>query len=454
MMADHAGASWRALLRAITGGLGLDEALTSAVPALRSLTGATSVLVLRRQDGEWTLHLCDGSMLPTAGIATALNSGGVEVGPCDPPADWPGVGHASRHALPGHLGWLVLAWTDHPGPWAEAGADMVVTGLARREAEERFADLSRRVDNAQQLANMGDYDWHIESDTNTWSDQLFRIYGHEPQAFNPSYDRFLSFIHPDDQAWIAELHQQAYATGEPYAMTERVVRPDGEVRHLSSNGQVVLGPEGRPVRMRGTCIDITDRVRAEQERERGAVRFRNLVESSPDAILVMDAAGVVVEANGRAHHLLGGDPVGRGLSDLVAGDARSDGAVEGVGVDGRPLVLDVQMADLSHLEGEVAAFLRDAQPRLRHEALTSAVREGQLRRRQAMEINDNVVQGLSAALYALHDGDAAGARSLVDRTLHAARSMMTDLLEPSQGGEIRPGDLVRSAPSRLDGASA
>ena len=94
---------------------------------------------------------------------------------------------------------------------------------ALAEAEERYSDLALRMDNAQMLANMGDYDWHIPTDSNTWSDQLYRIYGHEPQSFAMSYETFLGFIHPEDQGWIKQLHERAYATGEPYAMTERIV---------------------------------------------------------------------------------------------------------------------------------------------------------------------------------------------------------------------------------------
>jgi hypothetical protein len=57
---------------------------------------------------------------------------------------------------------------------------------ARLEAEAQLNDLRLRVDNAQQLANMGDYDWHIPTDTNRWSDQLYRIYGYEPQSCTPT----------------------------------------------------------------------------------------------------------------------------------------------------------------------------------------------------------------------------------------------------------------------------
>jgi PAS domain S-box-containing protein len=218
----------------------------------------------------------------------------------------------------------------------------------KRAAEDALRDLQARVDNAQQLANMGDYDWEIASDTNTWSDQLFRIYGYEPGEFAPTYERFLSMIHPEDQERIKAIHQDAYATGEPYEMIERIVRPDGEVRFLSSNGQVVTDDNGNPLRMRGTCIDITERVQAEREREAHAAR----------------------------------------------------------------------------------------------------VHEEQTRRQAALEINDSVVQGLTAALYALELEDTDAVRDYVRRTLDSARAIITDLVGPVDG-TVAPGDLVRSSPSTL-----
>ena len=134
------------------------------------------------------------------------------------------------------------------------------TPTALKNVEASLADLRARVDSAQQLANMGDYDWEIATDTNSWSDQLYRIYGYEPQSFDASYERFLSMIHPDDREHIEAIHQQAYQTGGGYQMIERIVRPDGEVRYLSSNGEVITDDNGTPVRMRGTCLDITERV--------------------------------------------------------------------------------------------------------------------------------------------------------------------------------------------------
>lgn len=209
---------------------------------------------------------------------------------------------------------------------------------------QELADLRARVAAAQQLANMGDYDWHIESDTNSWSDQLYRIYGYEPQEFNASYDRFLSMVHPDDRNAVTAMHRQVYETGGSWTITERIVRPDGEVRHLATNGVVVKDEDGTPVRMRGTCVDITDRVQAETANE------------------------------------------------------------------------------------ELAASLR----------------EWQVRRRHAFEINDNVVQGISAAVLALQLGDLDAVASYLDRTLRAARGMMGDLLLDRPDGEPEAGSMVRS----------
>ena len=431
-----------------------ESLIEAAVPRLRELTGADAALVVARSAEGPVVAAADGLTLPVDDLS--LSEQGPALAPVDLPTRWvtAGVHQALARVLPGHAGVLVLAWSraDAPTALADAAAAIVDGAVARLDAEERLADLVQRVDSAQHLAGMGDYDWHIASDTNRWSDQLYRIYGYEPQSFNASYERFLGNIHPDDRERIQAIHQRAYATGEPYQMIERIVRPDGEVRYLSSNGEVIMDREGAPVRMRGTCIDITERVLAEQETERAAERFRGLVESSPDAILVLDSTSTVIQANGRAADLLGADPSGHALAEILPPGSWSGGqGVEATSLTGKPLVLDLTAAELSESshEGRSAVFLKDASPRLEREAMVTRLGESQQRRRQALEINDNVVQGLTSAVYCLEAEDVPQARSYVERTLAAARDMMDDLLEPS-GEELHPGDLVRSAPSRLN----
>jgi CheY-like chemotaxis protein len=202
--------------------------------------------------------------------------------------------------------------------------------------------------------------------------------------------------------------------------------------------------------MRGTCIDITERVLAEQERERSAARFRALVESAPEAMLVVDTAGTVLQANNRAIDLLAGDPTKHALGELLP-DATEGRGVDARRLDGTGLLVDVTTAELSasEQEGLIAVFLQDAAPRLEREAMATRLGESQQRRRQAVEINAYVVLGLADADYCLEVMVVVTAGTLIGRTLAAARNMMDELLEPA-GGKLQAGDLVRSRAASLD----
>ncbi len=432
-----------------------DQLVGGVLPVLAALAECDSVMILRRDAGELRCSHGLGTALDVSGlvldqVAEVGRLLGVPI-----PLAWheAGVRRVSAQLLPGHGGFLVLAWLAAPPqvtPGLEIALTLLDTALGRIEGERNLADLATRVDSAQILANMGDYDWHIPTDTNTWSDQLYRIYGHEPRSFNPSYERFISLLHPEDQERITGLHQHAYATGEPYKMIERIVRPDGEVRYLSSNGEVLMGATGTPERMRGTCIDITDRVLAEEQRELSAARFRGLVESAPDALLVLDEEGRVLEANPRALELLGGDPTTHLIEEMLPAQAlRGDQGIECRRLDTGSVLLDVTTAEITPVGAQslIALFLRDANVRLAGEALAARVNEEQLRRRQALEINDNVVQGLVSAMYALETGHTDSTASFLERTLEAARGIMDELLEPLDGSELLPGDLTRQRPA-------
>jgi PAS domain S-box-containing protein len=432
----------------------ISDLLAETVPMLGEIAGASSVMIVG--PGAQVLA-SSGSPLPHIDVEQLeLPTVLAEI---DVPEPWAGqeITAVAGRRLHGASFHLLMGWTDGPVPHAVElyiTTTIIDSALARLTVEEELADLSARVDNAQQLANMGDYDWHIATDSNRWSDQLYRIYGHEPQSFNASYEVFLSHLHPDDRERIQALHQKSYASGEPYQMVERVITPDGDLRYLSSNGQVVLDASNTPVRMRGTCIDITDRVLAEQARERLSMRFRALVEACPDAIVVFDRTGAIVQANGHAEDLLGGDPIGHSVKEILPlpiGQAGGSG-IEAESLDGRQLQLDVATAALSEDDGDeelIAGFLRDAGPRLHGEATAARLREAQVRRRQALELNDSVIQGLTAASLATQVGDDISAKQFLGRTLTAARHMMNEWLDPLEGADLEPGDLVRTTSSDL-----
>jgi len=427
--------------------------LDDVVELVRGATDAVTVLAVTRTESGRGVAAASGGPADLAGLDLPDDLDGTAELPV--PAAWGGVDRITVHAFPRAGVHLLIALPS--GAADDQGLHRLLAvadaALGRLAVEAELADLVTRVDNAQSLANMGDYDWHIATNTNRWSDQLFRIYGYEPQAFSSTYDRFLAHVHPDDRERIQAIHQHAYATGEPYQMIERIVRPDGEIRYLSSNGQVVQDSSGTPVRMRGTCIDITAQLLAQQAEEASSERFRSLVESSPDAIVVYDRTGGILQANGRAGDLLGGDPVGRSIREVLSWPLpQTAHGVRAHTLDGRAALLDVATAALSTSEdnGLVAAFLHDAEPRLKAEAIAGRLRDARVRRRQALELNDSVIQGLTASVLALQSEDIKACSDFLGHTLSAARRMMNEWLETLEGGDLNPGDLVRASPSSFE----
>jgi PAS domain S-box-containing protein len=447
----------RTVAATCAGAMTAEEIVNTVPELLEGRTGVIAALSLRTDVSGTTVRARTGAELDTEPDVLAQFVA-ADRAPLPPPS-WRAAGVVRTDVLTFAHDHVVVALNDSGSDdQLDLAMTLIEQAAGRLSAEERLADLAARVDHAQQLANMGDYDWHIQTDTNTWSDHLYRIYGHKPQSFNASYEKFLSLLHPDDRTRITEVHQRAYASGEPYQMIERIVRPDGEVRYLSSNGQVIHDVEGTPVRMRGTCIDITDRVHAEEEAARHATRFRHLVESFPDAILVIDTDDQVVQANASAATLFGGDPVGCRVRELMAGEDISGLDVPGRSLTGDLLRLDVVLARVAADEngtGEapgdqlVAAFIRDAHPRLEHESMVGKLREVQVRRKQALELNDNVVQGLTAAIMSQVQRHYDDATMYLDRTIASARRLMNDWIEPLDGAELQPGDLLRSKASGL-----
>jgi len=129
---------------------------------------------------------------------------------------------------------------------------------ARQEAQELLVREQARLEEAQQIARVGSWDWDIAKDLVTWSTELYRIYGLDRDTFKASYQGFLERVHPDDRAGVDAGVRTGLRDRTNFSFVHRVVRPSGDVRVLQSHGRAVLDPVGEPVRMSGTAQDITD----------------------------------------------------------------------------------------------------------------------------------------------------------------------------------------------------
>jgi diguanylate cyclase (GGDEF)-like protein/PAS domain S-box-containing protein len=191
------------------------------------------------------------------------------------------------------------------------------------KVRERTAMLTRSQSSlaeAQQIAQLGSWEWDIEADKVTWSDELYRIYGVDPGDYEPSYAGYLARVHPDDRARVEATIRGAYADHQPFALDERIVRPDGSVRWLESRGQVFVDEDGRPVRMRGVCRDRTERQHVEDALREAEERARRVVEDAHEAFVSIDASGMITDWNPQAETTFGwsrAEALGRSLADTV-----------------------------------------------------------------------------------------------------------------------------------------
>jgi PAS domain S-box-containing protein len=217
-------------------------------------------------------------------------------------------------------------------------------------------------------------------------------------------------------------------------------------------------------------VDVTSTSDTGSSSGAGDDRFAAFLESAPDAVVLVDEDGRIVRINPQFQRLFGysqdellGQVVEVLLPDShrqrhVAARAhyaaspspRPMGArleLQARRKDGTHFPVDISLSPLPGDGGWlVAAVVRDLTQRVDLEDERRRLHESRLRRRQTIEINDNVMQGLAAATFALELGDTRMAQAAVQQTVRAARRMMSSLLGTSSGMTLppRPGDLRRT----------
>jgi len=147
--------------------------------------------------------------------------------------------------------------------------------LMRREAALRESESRLRL--AQQAARVGTWEWDLRSNASVWSEMIWKLLGLEPNDEPVTLDRFIDFIHPEDRERALRKVNDVIAGGsDEYYDEFRIVRLDGRVLWLSSKGGVIRSPDGRPERMLGANIDITERKLTEESLKTALAEVRQL----------------------------------------------------------------------------------------------------------------------------------------------------------------------------------
>ncbi|WP_229388599.1 PocR ligand-binding domain-containing protein [Methanosarcina sp. DH2] len=134
------------------------------------------------------------------------------------------------------------------------------------ELEKSYNSLKeseRSLAEAQKIAHLGSWDWNLVTGESYWSDEMYLIYGRNPQEPSATYKELLQYIHPEDRDYVSNAIKKALQ-GRPHRIDYRIILPDGEERTVHSQSEIIFDEKNIPIRMKGTTQDITERKKAEE----------------------------------------------------------------------------------------------------------------------------------------------------------------------------------------------
>jgi PAS domain S-box-containing protein len=183
---------------------------------------------------------------------------------------------------------------------------LVVNDISnRKQMEEALRRSQENLEKAQQIAHLGSWEWDIQTGEENWSSEQYRIFGYEPGEIQASYDLFFNRLHPHDKDKVVEAIDKVLKGKQPYHLEFRIVLPNHEERTVFAQGEVYRNINGKPIRMLGTVLDITERKQAEQRLRHSEEQFRRLFEEGPIGMVIGDMQQRFLKVNFAFCQMLG-----------------------------------------------------------------------------------------------------------------------------------------------------
>jgi PAS domain S-box-containing protein len=162
--------------------------------------------------------------------------------------------------------WFNSVMKDHTGKVITI-MSLVQDITERKKTEQQLAINEARLKEAQALAHIGNWEIDLKTNINTWSEEMFRIFGADKEKIIPSPEMFLSFIHPDDFNYAVEKVAEGFRIMQSSSFEFRFIHPDKKIHNGYSEWKFEIDQNNMPIRLFGIVMDITERKQAETERE-------------------------------------------------------------------------------------------------------------------------------------------------------------------------------------------
>jgi PAS domain S-box-containing protein len=152
--------------------------------------------------------------------------------------------------------------------------------------------LLTRLNESQQIAKIGSWEWDIVTNAVWWSDETYKLFNVASENFRPGYDNNMQFIHPDDVEKYQQEFKKCLETGVSLDFETRVIDGEGNIKYCNAKSSVILNKKKNPVRLIGTIMDISEQTSARKSLKESEEKFRAFVENANDIIYSLSKQGI------------------------------------------------------------------------------------------------------------------------------------------------------------------
>ncbi|MDZ4202226.1 MAG: PAS domain S-box protein [Gallionella sp.] len=167
----------------------------------------------------------------------------------------------------------------------------------RKRAEQEVQFSMDKLNEAQRIARVGNWELDLLSGQLFWSDEIFNLFEIDKACFEASYEAFLNAIHPDDREAVNQAYTRSLETREPYEITHRLLMADGRIKWVNERCETYYDEQGKPLRSAGTVQDVTERKKVEDQLQESENFLRTIIASEPECIKIVDEHGMLEQMN-------------------------------------------------------------------------------------------------------------------------------------------------------------
>ncbi len=177
--------------------------------------------------------------------------------------------------------------------------------IKRKQIESKFKENTLRLELSMQAARAGTWTWDIETGGVFWDRRMQEIFGYEPGTFGGTFEDWKQLVHPDDIDAAEESTLSLLTEDSRYDFDYRIKGKEGGWNYVNAQAEILKNANGKPIKMAGICVDITERKRIEKENEIQQKNFESIFNAAPVGMLIIDEDTNVNKVNDVMSKLVG-----------------------------------------------------------------------------------------------------------------------------------------------------